>query len=133
MFNNSEIEINIGGKRYVLSGAGSEEYLQKLAGFINKIIAENMKADSFRYLSADKQSAFVELSLADEYFKAKEQISIMEEDIKAKENELYELKHKLIAAEIKLEQAEKSLQQIQEDNSDKARTIVRLETELKRK
>ena len=133
MANKTDTEVIIGGKQYTLSGYESEDYLQKIANYINKLIADYMKVDSFRFLPSDKQNVLLELNIADDYFKAKNQISIMEEDLKSKENEMYELKHKLIAAEIKLEEAEKNLREIQKDNSEKAKTIVRLETELKSK
>lgn len=133
MTNKTETEVIIGGKLYKLVGYENEDYLQKIANYINKLISDYTKVDTFRHLSADMQNVLLELNIADEYFKAKNQISIMEEDLKTKENEMYDLKHKLIAAEIKLEQAEKNLKDLQKDNSDKAKEIIRLETELKSK
>ena len=133
MANKTETEVIIGGKLYKLGGSENEDYLQKIANYINKLISDYTKVDTFRHLSSDMQSVLLELNIADDFFKAKNQISIMEEDLKNKENEMYDLKHKLIAAEIKLEQTEKSLKEIQKDNSDKAKEIIRLETELKSK
>ena len=55
----------------------------------------------------------------------------MEEDMEAKEKELYDLKHELIAAQIKLENCEKSLKSLRDENHEKDKKIIRLETELK--
>ena len=56
---------------------------------------------------------------------------VPEEDIQAKEKELYDLKHELIAAQIKLENTEKSVKEMQLEINESAKKIVRLETELK--
>ena len=55
----------------------------------------------------------------------------MEEDITAKEKELYDLKHELIAAQIKLESTEKTMKSMQNELNENAKSIVRMETELK--
>ena len=49
-----------------------------------------------------------------------------------KEKELYDLKHELIAAQIKLENCEKSLRTVKKTNTEHEKEIVRLETELKK-
>ena len=62
----------------------------------------------------------------------KKQISLLEEEIQGKEKELYNLKHELIAAQIKLENTEKNIKNLQNEVNESARKIVRLETELKK-
>ncbi len=131
MANKNDTEVIIGGKLYTLSGYESEDYLQKIANYINNKISDYMKIDAFRHLPVDKQNVLLELNIADDYFKAKKQISIMEEEIKAKETELYDLKHDLIAAQLKLDNAENNLKTFKKENAENAKTIVRLETELK--
>ena len=44
---------------------------------------------------------------------------------------MYDLKHELIASQIKLESTEKSVRALQNDANENAKKIVRLETELK--
>ena len=73
------------------------------------------------------------LNIADDYFKAKKQISILEEELQAKEKELYDLKHELISSQIKLESAEEQVKNLTHEQNDNAKKIVRLETELKKK
>ena len=55
----------------------------------------------------------------------------MEEEIQGKEKELYNLKHELIAAQIKLESTEKTMKTMQTELNENAKSIVRMETELK--
>ncbi len=122
----TDTEVIIGGKVFTLSGYESEEYLQKVASYINNKTAEYGKMDSFRRQPADTQSVLLQLNIADDYFKAKKQISLLEEEI-----QLYDLKHELIASQIKLENTEKNVKSLQSEVNESAKKIIRMETELK--
>ena len=63
--------------------------------------------------------------------KAKKQGDSLESDIELKDKEMYDLKHELISAQIKLENAEKELAKMKEENNDLQMQIVKLETEMK--
>ena len=128
----TDTEVIIGGKVFTLSGYESEEYLQKVASYINNKMAEYGKVDSFRRQPLDTQSVLLPLNIADHYFKAKKQIDLLEEDIAGKEKELYNLKHELIASQIKLENTEKNLKSLQNELNENAKKIIRLETQLKK-
>lgn len=127
----TDTEVIIGGKVLTLSGYESEEYLQKVASYINNKLTEYGRVESFRRQPVDTQHILLELNIADDYFKAKHQISLLEEDASSKEKELYDLKHELIAAQIKLENTEKSLRSAQQEIQESSREIVRLETEMR--
>ena len=118
-------------KVFTLSGYESEEYLQKVASYINNKITEYNKNESFKRLTLDMQNVLLQLNIADDYFKAKKQINILEEEIQTKEKELYNLKHELIASQIKLENTEKNVKKLQAEANENAKKIIRLETELK--
>lgn len=49
-----------------------------------------------------------------------------ESDIELKDKEMYDLKHELISAQIKLENAEKELAKMKEENNDLQMQIVKL-------
>ena len=131
MSSKTDTEVIIGGKKYTLSGYESEEYLQKVASYINNKMNEYSKVDAFRRQPFEKQSVLLQLNVADDYFKAKKQIDILEEEIKTKEKELYDLKHELISTQIKLENLEKNNKSMQAELTENAKKIVRLETEIK--
>ncbi len=114
----TDTEVLIGGKVYTLSGYESEEYLQKVALYINNKIAEYNKVEGFRRQSMDTQAVLLELNIADDYFKAKKKSAALEEEIAAKEKELYDIKHELISTQIKLESAEKALKAMQSVKKD---------------
>ena len=128
----TDTEVIIGGKVFTLSGYESEEYLQRVASYINNKMTEYNKVDSFRRQPVDTQNVLLQLNIADDYFKAKKQIDLLEEEIEGKEKELYNLKHELIAAQIKLENTEKSVKKLQGEVNNSAKKIIRLETELKK-
>ena len=131
MSQKTDTEVIIGGKVFTLSGYESEAYLQKVASYINNKLAEYNKVDSFKRLPGDMQNVLLQLNVADDYFKAKKQIELLEEDIRNKEKELYDLKHELIASQIKLENAEKAAKDAQVETNENTRKIMRLEAELK--
>ena len=126
-------EVLIGGKVFNLGGFESEEYLQKVSTYLNHKIDECSSNDSYRKQSADTRSVLLALNIADDYFKAKKQGSSLESDIEAKEKEMYDLKHDLISVQIKLENAEKAMDKLKEENKDLQMKIVKLETEIKNK
>lgn len=133
MSSKTDTEVIIGGKVFTLSGYESEDYLQRVASYINNKINEYNKVDSFRRQPMDTQGVLLQLNIADDYFKAKKQISILEEELQAKEKELYDLKHELISSQIKLESSQEQVKTLQQDLNENAKNIVRLETELKKK
>lgn len=127
----TDTEVIIGGKVLTVSGNESAEYLQKVASYINNKVNEYAKLDSYKRQSVEKQNMLVQLNIADDYFKAKKQIDLLEQDLKAKDNELYDLKHELIATQIKLDNVSKTLKEANETLNENSKQIIRLETELK--
>jgi cell division protein ZapA len=69
----------------------------------------------------------LELNIADDYFKAKKQVEMVEEELAEKDKELYDLKHELIAAQIKLETAEETVKELQSEATGLREKLIRLE------
>ena len=112
MSSKNKTEVLIDGKIYTLSGYESEEYLQRVATYINNKLAELKELDGYARLSQELKSILLELNVADDYFKAKNQVEMVEEELAQKDQELYDLKHELISTQIKLEDAAKELFQL---------------------
>mgnify|MGYP000775394169 CR=1 FL=1 len=127
----NETEVVIGGKSFKLSGYESEEYLQKVAAYISAKLVDFKKSEIYRRQSSDVQATLIELNIADDYFKARKQGGTLESDIEAKDKEMYDLKHELISVQIKLENADKALDKLKEENKELQMKIVQLETEIK--
>lgn len=126
----NEAEVLIGGRTYTLSGYESEEYLQKVATYINGKLSDFKKSESYRRQTADVQATLVELNIADDYFKAKKMGDELESDLEKRDKEIYDLKHELISVQIKLEAAEQEVKDLKKEITENQKTIVKLETEL---
>lgn len=127
----TDTEVIVGGKVFTLSGYESEEYLQKVASYINNKHSEYDKIESFRRQSTDYQALLLEFNIADDYFKAKKQMAVLEEELKAREDDLCNIKHELIATQIKLDTLEKNLLAAKKEADENSKKVIRLETELK--
>ena len=129
MSSKNKTEVLIAGKIFTLSGYESEEYLQKVATYINNKIAEFKKLDGYNHQTKENKSILLELNIADDYFKAKKQVEMVEEELSEKDKELYDLKHELINAQIRLETQEKDAEALRKENTELQKEVVRLQTE----
>ena len=129
MSTKNEAEVLIGGKVFTLSGYESPEYLQKVASYINNKLGEFKKSDSFRRQALDVQNTMIQLNIADDYFKAKKIADTLEGDLESKDKEIYDLKHELIAAQIKLDTQANEIKDLKKDIQEYQKTIIKLETE----
>ena len=123
-----DIQVLIGGKIYTLSGYESEEYLQKIALYINNKMEEMDQIPNNRRRGVDMQKTLLELNMADDYHKAKKQVEMLEADIEEKDKTEYDLKHELISAQIHLEEADKEIERLKDEINDLQKQIVKLET-----
>lgn len=124
-------EVIIGGKVFTLSGFESEEYLQKVSTYLNHKITECSNIDGYRRQSAETRSTLLALNIADDYFKAKRQGAVLEQDVEQKDKEMYDLKHELISTQIKCDNLEQELVKLKEEKQQLQMQIVKLEAESK--
>ena len=85
-----EADVTIAGKVYKLTGYDSEEYLQRVAAYINSRLSEYQRTDSFKRLPVETQNVLVLLNMADEFFKAKEQLDQVSADLEKRDKEAYD-------------------------------------------
>ena len=78
-------EVVIDGKVYTLSGYEGEEYLQKVAAYINNKISEFDGIEDYRHIPLNMKNTLIQLNIADDYFKAKAQVEKLERDLENKE------------------------------------------------
>ena len=130
MANKVDIPVVINGKVYTLSGYEGEDYLQNVATYINGKIAECKTSDQYRRMNTEYQGVLLALNIADDYFKAKKMADSLSLDIENKDKEIYDLKHELIAAQIKAESSAKEIKELKSEINKYQKNIVKLETEL---
>ena len=111
------IDVIIDGKIYTIGGFESEAYLQKLATYISSKILEFKQDDAYRRQKIDTQKTLLEINIADDYFKAKKQAEVFEQDLQQKDQEMYDLKHELISLRMQIEEAQKHEQEALEQKS----------------
>ena len=126
MSSKNNTEVILGGKVFTLSGYESEEYLQKVAAYINNKLAEFNKDESYRRQSAEVRANLMYLNIADDYFKAKKLGDSLQSETENKDTAMYDL----IAAQIQLETANKQIEELKEEINKYQKNVVRLETEL---
>ena len=122
-------QVIIAGKIYTLSGYESEEYLQRVASYLNVKISEFRNLDGYHRLSPEMRSILLNLNTADDYFKVKKKVEELERELSEKDQEIYEFKHEMITAQIRLENAEKEAKALEERNAQLQKELVRLEAQ----
>ena len=127
MGNKNDANVVIDGKVFTLSGYESEEYLQKVATYINNKISEIKQEQGFKN---EIQSILIELNIADDYFKAKKMADTLEQEISEKDKLIYDLKHDAISAQIKTDANLAEIKELKEEILKYQKNIVKLETEL---
>lgn len=123
-------QVLIGGKIITLSGYESEEYLQKVASYMNNKMTELGQLPGYSRQSVETKHTLLSLNVADDYFKAKRQAEIFEEDLEARDREMYDLKHDLITSQVQLENARKDVALKNEQMDKLQNRIEELEKEL---
>lgn len=132
MSSKNYIDVIIDGKIYNIGGFESEAYLQKVASYINNMIAEFKQNDSYRVQKMDMQRILLEINIANDYFKAKKQADLLQSDLELKEKEIYDLKHQLIVSDSKAETASKELKDALNKIKALEKEIIKLQTELEK-
>ena len=126
----NDIEVIIHNKRYTLSGYESEEYLQKIASYINNKHTEFRNRDAYRFLDSDLKNILMQINIADDFFKAREKIIELEQENELKGNEIFDIKHELIMSQTKLDASLKEIEDLKKELYEAQKKIVRLETEV---
>ena len=126
MSSKNKTQVIIAGKIYTLSGYESEEYLQKVAAYLNGKITEFRGMDGYHRLSQEMRSILMNLNIADDYFKVRKKIEELEEELSEKEKELYEFRHEMITTQVRLENAEKEKNALEDKNAQLQEELIRL-------
>ncbi|MDF2542171.1 MAG: hypothetical protein K0S47_1889 [Herbinix sp.] len=126
----NDIEVIINNKRYTLSGYESEEYLQKIASYINGKHNEFRNRDAYKFLDSDLKNILIQINIADDLFKLRDKIKEMEAENELRGNEIFDLKHEVISAQTKLNKDQLEIEDLKKEINEAQKKIIRLETEL---
>ena len=126
----NSIKVLIGGKIITLSGYESEEYLQKVALYMDSKITELSSLPGYSRQPMETKHILLSLNISDDYFKAKKQAEVFEQDLKAKDQEMYDLKHELVSLQVELDNAKASSKEFENKAKELEGKAKQLETEI---
>lgn len=112
----TDASVVIGGKTYTLSGYESAQYLQTVAEYLNGKIDEVRSQENYTKIPLDLRNTMLELNIADDYFKAKDEITDLKAQLDRREKELLDLKHELVAVQMKLDALERKIKRSELEN-----------------
>ena len=124
------VNVVIGNHMYNLSGYEEKEYLEKVASYINQKIDEVQELQYYKQLNTDMKTVLLELNIADDYFKARDRVMSMEAEMKQKDQKIYNLKHELVSLQVKDNEMENQLRDLEDENRDLKLTKSKLEASL---
>ncbi|MCR4798684.1 MAG: cell division protein ZapA [Lachnospiraceae bacterium] len=123
-------QVLIGGKIYTLSGYEEEDYLQKIATYINGKLSEFEEIEGMNRFTMDMKATLLEINIADDYFKAKDRVDKLEHDMELKDKEVYDLKHDLISNQVRIETLEEQTATLEAEKKELLALKARLEASL---
>lgn len=95
-------DVLIDGRIYNLTGE-DPEYIQKISGYLNMKMAEVKTSAGYRNLDSDYRALLLNLNIADDYFKMKDEAAALQKKCEELEKELYAARHDVASARVKLE------------------------------
>lgn len=108
------VEVVIAGKVFRISGYESPEYMHQVSVYINEKLAQFQKLEGYRKQSTDQKQLMLNMNLADDFFKAKNQADKLSAELEKKEREMYAVRHDLIEAQMANEKLETEKKEFQD-------------------
>lgn len=104
----NEVEVLIGGEKYTICGYESDDYLQKIATYINRKRDEINKGAASALISNDTRVVLTEINIADDYFNAENRLSEVKEELEEANSLNFKLKHDLAVTTEELDNLKKA-------------------------
>jgi len=120
--NKNKIEVRILGKDYVVKGLESDEYIQRVALYIDKKMNEVSRTD--HRLHTVMVAVLTAINVADDYFKSIDSFKELQEELKGKTDDLEKTK-------VGLKEALEEISTLREKLTEQQFELVKTKTELK--
>ena len=124
------VEVVINNKQYILGGYESPDYLQKIASYINRKHSESKKQDFYKHLDNDMRNVLIEINIADDFYKAKDQIEIIQAKNEEDNTEIYNLRHELVSTRSELESVQDEIKELKKELAQAQNKLIRLGNKL---
>lgn len=126
----NDVEVVINNKIYTICGFESNDYIQKIATYINGKYTEFKACSGYNTLNPEMKGIMLDINIADDYFKAKELSEEYLAESNEKSKELFEIKHELITCQTKNDSLLRECEQIKDEMEQEQRKVLRLEAEI---
>lgn len=123
----NSFNIIIAGKSYTLCGNESNEYLKNIGSYIEDKYNFFAQELAFRSQPMDTQHILLQLNIADDYFKCREELFIFKRKYEEQAMELEKLKNSLVAMQVKYENLESSTKLIEKKYQQMKGKLSKLE------
>ncbi len=103
MAQKTDAQVTIDGRTYTLSGYESEAYLQEIAAYLNRKIAELKAEKDYQKIPLDMRSVLLQLTISDDCHKARREVERLRVLCEERAGEIADLKHEIVALQMKME------------------------------
>jgi len=132
MNNVKSVEVNINNKYYTICAVESEEYIKKIASYINKKYDDFKNLQGYDKMNVDMKTILMEINLADDYFKKDQDYVKCYNSNEKNKKEIKVLTEELISCQAQNDELEEDLEQLKEDFAKAQEEIDDLKDELAR-
>ena len=119
-------QVLIGGKIMTLSGYESEEYLQKVAYYINNKMTELGQLPGYSRQSLETKHTLLDLNVADDYFKVDRDVKSVMKDNERKDKMVLEMKHKILEQETAEAELKEQMEELRKTLETSEKKVVEL-------
>lgn len=113
MSNKHDTKVLIGGNVYTLSGQESEEYIQRVALYINNKMDEMKGSDNGKQLNTRLFSVLLAINIADDLFKEREQVASMKKLLIMKDEQVTHMEEELLKQQKQLDEFRVQLEKLE--------------------
>lgn len=126
--NKRKMEVIIDGKVYTLAGEESEEYMQRIASYVNNKIQELKVSPSYKKLNKDLQGILLALNISDDLYKTKEVLQMVKEEFDRKDKAIYDMTQQLSNEKLQADTAKRLAEEYRHKINELQKRIIELET-----
>lgn len=123
----NNFNITLAGKSYILCGEESSEYLKKIGTYIEQKYNSYYGNLSFRSQPIDMQHILMQLNIADDYFKCKEQLELQLKKNEEQIAEMESLRNSLVNMQVRYENLESGMKIIEKKYQEAKKIISKME------
>lgn len=106
MSDRNDTEVLIDGRKYTICGVESEEYVQKVASYINRKLTEFKKREYYQRMDMNLRNVLLAINIADDYHKEKAKAKEYKSEGEKKNKQILDMKHEIISLQEKVKDYE---------------------------